>query len=119
MDSKGTYGIAVLEVADESTARNIAENDPAIKAEAGFSFESHKMPDAIVRPQISKNWAPKKNLKLVYRIWQESPHERDYSLTLSWIKRYLQAIAGGLTNYPPLTNQFSCELVYTFCAVSP
>jgi uncharacterized protein YciI len=50
MDPAGTYGIAVLEVDDEGAARSMAEEDPAITANAGFAFEVHPMPDAIVRP---------------------------------------------------------------------
>jgi uncharacterized protein YciI len=50
MDPKGTYGIAVVEVDDEATAKGIAENDPATTSNAGFRFELHQMPDAIVRP---------------------------------------------------------------------
>lgn len=49
MDPKGTYGIAVVETDDETTAQIIAGNDPAIKSNAGFGFELHQMPDAIVR----------------------------------------------------------------------
>ena len=49
MDPKGTYGIAVLDVADEAEARGVAEGDPAPAANAGFGFELHPMPDAIVR----------------------------------------------------------------------
>ena len=50
MDPNGTYGIGVLELEDEVTARAVGTNDPAIKAQAGFSFELHAMPDAQVRP---------------------------------------------------------------------
>jgi uncharacterized protein YciI len=50
MDPKGTYGIAVVEVDDEEHARRVAENDPANRSDAGFGFEVHPMPDAIVRP---------------------------------------------------------------------
>lgn len=50
MDPEGTYGLAVVEVEDEATASSIAENDPAITSNAGFRFELHQMPDAIVRP---------------------------------------------------------------------
>jgi uncharacterized protein YciI len=50
MDPNGTYGVAVVDVDDEATARGIAEGDPAITANAGFGFEVHPMPDAIVRP---------------------------------------------------------------------
>jgi hypothetical protein len=37
-------------VDDEATAKGIAENDPATTSNAGFRFELHQMPDAIVRP---------------------------------------------------------------------
>jgi hypothetical protein len=50
MDPKGSYGIAVIEVEDEAAATGIAENDPAIVSNAGFAFELHPMPGAIVRP---------------------------------------------------------------------
>jgi uncharacterized protein len=50
LDPKGTYGIAVLEVEDESIAQEIASNDPAITSQAGFRFEVHSMIDAKVRP---------------------------------------------------------------------
>jgi uncharacterized protein YciI len=50
MDPKGSYGIAVIEVEDEAAASGVAENDPAITSGAGFAFELHQMPDAIVRP---------------------------------------------------------------------
>ena len=50
MDPKGTYGLAVVEVHDEATARRIAADDPAIRSTAGFSFELHAMGDSMVRP---------------------------------------------------------------------
>ncbi|HEX2292648.1 MAG TPA: YciI family protein [Gaiellaceae bacterium] len=50
MDPNGTYGIAVVEVDHEASARRLAEEDPAIAAGAGFRFELHPMPDAIARP---------------------------------------------------------------------
>ena len=50
MDPMGTYGVAVVEVDDEVAATSIARGDPAITANAGFGFEVHPMPDAIVRP---------------------------------------------------------------------
>jgi uncharacterized protein len=49
MDPKGTYGIAVVEVDEEASAKRIAENDPAVVSDAGFAFELHPMPDAIAR----------------------------------------------------------------------
>jgi uncharacterized protein len=50
MDPQGTYGIAVVEASDEAMAQSIADDDPAIRSTAGFGFELHPMPDAIVRP---------------------------------------------------------------------
>jgi uncharacterized protein len=50
MDPTGTYGIAVVEVADDEAARNLATSDPAILARAGFDFELYPMADALVRP---------------------------------------------------------------------
>lgn len=49
MAPEGSYGIAVLDVADDAAAAGIAENDPAITSNAGFTFELHPMPDALVR----------------------------------------------------------------------
>ena len=50
LDPQGTFGIAVLEVEDESIAQDIASKDPAITSGAGFRFEIHSMFDAKVRP---------------------------------------------------------------------
>jgi hypothetical protein len=50
MDPSGPYGMAVLEVEDEDSARKVGINDPAIKSGAGFSFQVHAMPDTRVRP---------------------------------------------------------------------
>ncbi len=49
-DPRGTYGIAVVEVSDEAKAQHIADDDPAIRSMAGFGFELHPMPGAMVRP---------------------------------------------------------------------
>jgi hypothetical protein len=51
MDPAGTYGVAVLEVEDEPAARDVGKNDPAIRADAGFSFQLLSMPDTQVRLQ--------------------------------------------------------------------
>ncbi|HEX2250940.1 MAG TPA: YciI family protein [Gemmatimonadales bacterium] len=51
LDPSGVYGMAVLEVEDEHSAREVGNSDPTIKAGAGFSFQIHPMPDARVRPQ--------------------------------------------------------------------
>ena len=49
MDPAGTYGIAVIEVPDEAAARRIADDDPAVRSDAGFVFEMHPMVDVMVR----------------------------------------------------------------------
>lgn len=47
-DPKGTYGIAVLQLPDNADAYVLGENDPAIRANAGFSFAVHSMPGAVL-----------------------------------------------------------------------
>jgi len=47
LDPTGTWGVAIVEVADEPAARALGTNDPAIKA--GLTFEVFPMPGAIVR----------------------------------------------------------------------
>jgi uncharacterized protein YciI len=54
-DPKGTYGIAVLTVDDEAQARSLCENDPAIAAKLGFSFDLYPMPDAMVQATTDKD----------------------------------------------------------------
>ena len=49
MDPAGTYGIAVIEVEDERAARDVVDADPAVRSDAGFSFELHPMVDVMVR----------------------------------------------------------------------
>jgi uncharacterized protein len=48
-DPRGTYGVAILDVTDEDTARQVIRSDPAVLSQVGFDFELHPMPDAIVR----------------------------------------------------------------------
>jgi uncharacterized protein len=52
MDPSGAYGVAVLEVESEALAQEIGENDPAIRAGAGFSFQVHTMPDTQVASKL-------------------------------------------------------------------
>jgi uncharacterized protein YciI len=47
LDSKGPWGVGVVEVTDEPDARILGENDPAVKA--GLMFEVYPMPGAVVR----------------------------------------------------------------------
>jgi hypothetical protein len=49
MDPAGTYGIAVIEVADREAAQKIASGDPVTISQAGFRFELHPMPDTMIR----------------------------------------------------------------------
>ena len=48
-DPRGTYGLAILEVEDETVVNNISANDPAIKADSGFRYEVHSMSEPILR----------------------------------------------------------------------
>ena len=47
LDPDGMYGIAIIETNDGTVVQDIGKNDPAIKAEVGFRFESYSMPDPI------------------------------------------------------------------------
>jgi hypothetical protein len=49
LDPAGTYGMAVLDVVDETMAQDIGKKDPAIVAGIGFRFDLYPMPDALVR----------------------------------------------------------------------
>jgi hypothetical protein len=48
-DPQGGYGIGVLELDEQFDPGTIGNADPAIKADAGFSFEVQAMPKAMVR----------------------------------------------------------------------
>jgi len=47
LDPKGTWGIAIVEVASESEAHILGKNDPAVQA--GFTFEVYPLTGAIFR----------------------------------------------------------------------
>ncbi len=47
-DPKGTYGIAVLQLEDDAGANLLGTNDPTIKANVGFKFEVHSMPQVVL-----------------------------------------------------------------------
>jgi uncharacterized protein YciI len=47
LDAKGTWGLAIVEVASEPEAHILGRNDPAVMA--GRTFEVYPMPGAIVR----------------------------------------------------------------------
>ena len=50
-DPSGTYGIAIIERENEAEARELASNDPVIRAKAGFAFELYAMPQCVARPR--------------------------------------------------------------------
>jgi uncharacterized protein len=47
LDPKGTWGIAIVEVASEPEAHILGKNDPAVQV--GFTFEVYPMSGAILR----------------------------------------------------------------------
>ncbi len=49
-DPAGTWGMCVVEVEDAAAARALIDGDPVITANAGFRFDVHPMPQAILRP---------------------------------------------------------------------
>ncbi len=50
-DPAGTYGMAVIDLENEAEARELAINDPVIRANAGFTFELYSMPQCVARQQ--------------------------------------------------------------------
>ena len=48
-DSKGAWGLAVVEAQDEAGARALGANDPTIKSGVGFRFEMSARPRAVLR----------------------------------------------------------------------
>jgi uncharacterized protein YciI len=52
MDPTGTYGMGVVEAADEAGARAFAAGDPAMKANCGFTCEIHPM-RAVTRDTVN------------------------------------------------------------------
>ena len=49
MDPKGTYGVAIVSVADRAAAEGLCTQDPVITAQLGFAYEVFEMPNASVR----------------------------------------------------------------------
>jgi uncharacterized protein YciI len=48
-DPKGAYGIAVVIQPGDEEARELAAGDPGIKANVGFTFELHAMPQCVTK----------------------------------------------------------------------
>lgn len=52
-DPKRPYGIAIIQLEDDSDATTLGVGDPVIKANVGFSFEVHPMPSVVLpRPHV-------------------------------------------------------------------
>lgn len=49
-DPAGSYGIAIVEVDDESVARALTERDPVILSGSGFRYETFPMPRGALHP---------------------------------------------------------------------
>jgi len=45
----GTWGVAIVEIADQAAARALADNDPVSTSELAFKYEIFPMPRAILR----------------------------------------------------------------------
>ena len=48
-DPAGVWGLAIVESAHETTAATLTSDDPVIRSGAGFRYEIHPMPQAVVR----------------------------------------------------------------------
>jgi uncharacterized protein YciI len=49
VDPKGTYGLAIVEAANEGIVNEYGIHDPAIEADMGFKFDIYPMPQVIFR----------------------------------------------------------------------
>jgi uncharacterized protein YciI len=49
MDPEGAWGMAILDVENESAAQTLAENDPVIKGNAGFRTRVMAMPSILLQ----------------------------------------------------------------------
>jgi hypothetical protein len=47
-DPKGFYGVGIIEVADEAQLKAVLDNDPAIVAKLGLSYESYPFPRGVI-----------------------------------------------------------------------
>jgi uncharacterized protein YciI len=51
-DPSGTYGIAIIEAEDDSSAKVLVSEDPVLLADIGFKAELLQMPRLIARPFV-------------------------------------------------------------------
>jgi uncharacterized protein YciI len=49
-DSRGGYGIGIVELDDNANVDDLEKNDPTVKSGLGFKYEIYPMPQAVVRP---------------------------------------------------------------------
>jgi uncharacterized protein YciI len=49
IEPNGSWGLGILEVADEAEARAISQDDPVIRADRGFRYEFYPMATLVAR----------------------------------------------------------------------
>jgi uncharacterized protein len=49
-DLKGDYGVGIIQLPDDSDPSTLSTNDPAIKADAGFTCEIYPAPRVMLSP---------------------------------------------------------------------
>jgi len=47
MDPKGPWGVGIVSVRDAAELRELQENDPAVRARIGLTYEAFQMPQAV------------------------------------------------------------------------
>nr|WP_246205398.1 YciI family protein [Microvirga arsenatis] len=55
LDPAGVWGVAVVDVNDADAAAALTNEDPVISADAGFRYEIHPIPQAILRTKHQPN----------------------------------------------------------------
>jgi uncharacterized protein YciI len=55
LDPKGSWGLGVAEVDDESEVKQLTSNDPVIKASLNFNYETYPMEVGKVRKFADRN----------------------------------------------------------------
>ncbi len=53
LDPEGAWGVGVIEVDDDNAAQTLADNDPVIKANAGFRAAVMPIPSLILRKSMA------------------------------------------------------------------
>lgn len=47
-DPRGAYGMGIIRLADGTDPTSLGANDPTIRADVGFTFEVHPMPQVVI-----------------------------------------------------------------------